>query len=226
MGLRPLARSGPAHPSSAPARPRPRSLFAADTPRACALLLQVGSDRPRAPLSSTSDAPPRPQGPAASSVASTLPLSSFLSLGPPLSARCHGKEPDEALQATSVLPYRRSSGRVGSGGERGRASGGRRAGGGAARKGEAGACRPQERGGGSRHPAEPWSRGAAPRACALLPLQPSLLSRSSSTRAPTSASAPARGWPGWCSSRRRSRTWRAGTPCAASGRCCWTPAWR
>lgn len=48
--------------------------------------------------------------------------------------------------------------------------------------------------------------------------------RSSSTRAPRSASARARGWRGWCSSGRCSRTWRAGTPCAASGRCCSTPA--
>lgn len=79
MVLRPLARSGPAHPSSAPARRRTRPP-PPPQPRACALLLQVGSDPPRAPLSGIPDASPRPQDPAASSVASTLPLSSSLSL--------------------------------------------------------------------------------------------------------------------------------------------------
>lgn len=154
---------------------RASPLLATITPCACALLREVGSD-PKLVQLSCGAGPRHPRGwlpdPATSSAASTISPSPFsLSLGLPSSAHCHGQEPDEALQATSVLPYRRLSGRVGSGRERDRARGGRRAGSGAARKGEARARRPQvwdgERASGGQGGG---GAGAAPRACALLSL--------------------------------------------------------
>lgn len=157
-----LLRAGKSHrtPPHSQVWPRPPSplrlrarraspLLATITPCACALLREVGSD-PKLVQLSCGAGLRHPRGwlpdPATSSAASTIlpsPFSLSLSLGLPSSSHCHGQEPDEALQATSVLPYRRLSGRVGSGRERDRARGGRRAGSGAARKGEARARRPQ-----------------------------------------------------------------------------------
>lgn len=114
-----LAQVWPPHPRPpiTPARSRRQPLLPADTRRACALLPHVGSGRQRALLSSGTESP-SVRGACHQLCSLRRPAVALLSPSSPHSAQRHGQEPDEALQATSVLSYGRLSGRGGSGGER------------------------------------------------------------------------------------------------------------